>query len=164
MVWTLDLLWWHRYLWISSSVASFNTEWRELTRHWKERTDCLWIPQLHFWLHLIIAYSVWHWSVFFLACSSLLTVTISASISLSLFKSIPKNIFLGKKKVLCQFQAITHCLLEVLVVSETCQKIFFSLSLQHTSLKDLVGFNIPLAAVVFKFIFNIMSCLSRNAN
>lgn len=74
------------------------------------------------------------------------------------------HFFSGKKKFLCQFQAIIHCLLEILLVFETCQKTFYSVSLQHTSLKDLVGFNIPLAAVVFKFIFNIMSCLRRNAN
>lgn len=75
-----------------------------------------------------------------------------------------KYFFLGKKNFLCQFQAITHCLLEILLVSETCQKTFYSVSLQHTSLKDLVGFYIPSAAVVFKFILNIMSCLSGNAN
>lgn len=165
MVWTPNLLWWYRYLWIFNNVASFMTGWRELTHHWKERKDSLLIPQLHFQLHLIIAYSFWHWSKFFLACSNLLIVTISASISLSVLKSIPKNtFFLGNKNFLCQFQAITHCLLEILLVSETCQKTFYSVSLQHTSLKDLVGFYIPSAAVVFKFILNIMSCLSGNAN
>lgn len=164
MVWTLDLLWWHRYLWIFSNVASFNTEWRELTHHLEERMDCLWMPQLCFWLHLIIADSFWHWSVFFLACSSLLTVTVSASISLSLFKSIPKNIFFREKKNSMPVSSDYSLPFRNPSSFWNLSKIFFSVSLQHTSLKDLVGFNIPLAAVVFKFIFNIMSCLSGNAN
>lgn len=153
-----------------TDISEFSAKWHLSTlggENWliteRRERKAFWFLSFNL-IHLIIAYSFWHWSKFFLACSNLLTVTISASTSLSVFKSIPRNTFLREKKILCQFQAITHCLLEILLVSETCHKTLYSVSLQHTSLKDLVGFNIPLADVVFKFIFNIMSCLSRTAN
>lgn len=44
-----------------------------------------------------------------------------------------KYLLFREKNFLCQFQAITHCLLEILLVSETCQKTFYSVSAAQIS-------------------------------
>lgn len=92
---------------------------------------------------LLLAISDVIWSIVFLIFSSLLTRYPLAFLSQcsSLFPCLIQKYFL-KCFFPCQLQVISHCLLQILLVS----KVVNNMPLQHTTPKDLVGFNILLAA------------------